>query len=137
MRNSTPVTKWKVYTCVFLLCMCVRVCWGGGVRQEQKEAVTRWTSSLACQRHDDIDPGDFSPSVSLTEVTGLFIKMEIEPCCSHARRQTPGTQMNSSKNKCTCTPLCISKDVRLDNKARAYDSLILPPPRLATIRGNL
>ena len=58
---------------------------------EAREAVTQWTSSLACQRHNDIDPADLSPSVSLTEVTGLFIKMEIEPCYSHVRRQTIGT----------------------------------------------
>lgn len=73
---------------------------------EAKEAVTQLTRSSACQRHDDIDPADLSPSVSLTEVTGLFIKMEIEPCYSHAHRQTLGTQTNSSKFKCTCTWVC-------------------------------
>lgn len=48
-----------------------------------------WTGSLACQRHDDIDPAELPPSVSLTKVTGLFIKMEIELCCSRVLRLTP------------------------------------------------
>lgn len=81
------------------------VYWGGD-EWKAEEQVTQWTSSSECQRHDDIDPADLSPSVSLTEVTGLFIKMEIEPCYSHAHRQTLGTEINSSKNKCTCTWIC-------------------------------
>lgn len=73
------------------------------------EPVAQEKHSLACQRHDDIDPADLSPSVSLTEVTRLFIKMEIEPCYSHVHKQTLGTQINSSKNKCTHTGECLNK----------------------------
>lgn len=80
------------------------------------EAITQWTRSLACQMHDDIDPADLSPSVSLTEVTRLFIKMEIELCYSHAQRQTISTQINSSDNTCTCTWVCTYKVCRLTKK---------------------
>lgn len=77
------------------LCMYLSVL----VELKQKHKA-HWTGSLRCQRRADIDPAVLSPSVSLTEVTGLFIKMEIEPCySSYAGADTQ--QINSYKQECS------------------------------------
>lgn len=121
-ETASGERKLKNTACMTVYCEYV------GERVEVDDAVTQWTCLLACQRQDDIDRANLSPSVSLTVVTRLFIKMEIESCCSHVGRQSAHRWIHlimlvfahTKLDKEGCAYLCDSS-----NKKNIFTKLLL------------